>query len=202
MKTGFFIVLTCLLGYYANGESSIYLPNNLDDSLRLKALKIKQLYVLSTASSKDECYYYQLQFFDAFPDSFKQLNKLYADKDGPLSSVAHEHIYLFNGLNNINDTLYYKKIISIGIGGHWDADAIDFFQQGLRNKILGNPELTATILKNLSTKKILSFWRFYFDGPHPKKQLQEPLQRMKFINNKIYNLMVQAQTVVLKDWKE
>jgi hypothetical protein len=109
---------------------------------------------------------------------------------------------LFNELNTINDTLYYRKIVSVAIDGHWDGDAVNFFQHGLRNKVLNNPALIVHVLKGMSNGRIQSFWYFYFDGAHPKKQIAEPLQKIRFINNKIYDLMIKAQTDVLKHSKE
>ena len=178
------------------------------DTIFSKAQKLKRLYVLSTASSTDASDKYKQQFFDEFPSTFEQLNELYGynydtNKPAPLYNEFEKHIVdLFNNLNNINDTLYYKKIISIAIGGHWDGDAINAFQHGLQIKVLNNPELTVYILKNMPENKISSFWYFYFDGVHPKKQIPARLQSIESVNNRVYNLMIDAQNEVLKHPKE
>jgi len=175
----------------------------------LKAKKLKQLYVQSTSSSSDLVNIYKKKFFDEFPSTFKQLDELYGDdsdinhKPALLIDQAEQHIInLFNELKTINDTLYCRKIVSIAIGGHWDSDAVNYFQNGLIKKVLNNPALIVYILKGMSNGRIQSFWYFYFDGPHPRKQIAEPLQKIRFINNRIYDLMLKAQTEVLKDSKE
>lgn len=203
------IILGLNMFFCASAQNIIVHKHYSNDSLMLKAQKLKHLYLLSTASSNDLGNIYQQQFFKEFPNTFEQLNKLYGDdfdihhEPALLNSQAEQHIInLFNELKTITDTLYYKKIISISIGGYWDGDAINFFQHGLRNKILNNPTLTIHILKGMSNDKIQSFWYFYFDGAHPKKEMEEPLQKIKLINKRIYDLMVKAQNEVLKDSKE
>jgi hypothetical protein len=173
----------------------------IEDSIIVKAKHLQELYKLSTNSSS-KTQIYRKQFFDLFPNSFKELNDLYGYNNGieaPLYNQVEKHIFeLFNNLNNINDTLYYRKIVSIAIGGHWDADAVNAFQEGLRKRVLGKPNLIVYMLKEIPDKEIESFWYFYFDGVHPSNQIAEPLLRIKTSNLKIYNLMIEAHKDVLK----
>ena len=197
----------CVLTTFHAKAINLQLHNRPIDSTMAKSKKLKQLYILSTASSIDASNIYKQQFFDEFPSTFKQLDELYGynyntNISGPLGKLYTEHIELFNGLSNVNDTLYYKKIIAISIGGHWDADAVNVFQHGLRNRILANPELALYILKNMTDDKIKSFWFFYFDAAHPKKQIAKSLQRIKLSDPKIYSLMIAALDDVLKHSKE
>jgi hypothetical protein len=202
------ILIVFHLSFYANAQSVVVSNKHLNDSLNLKATKLKRLYMLSTSSSKDVSNIYKQQFFDAFPNTFQQLDELYGDhldahhKPAPLNDQAEQHIVdLFNKLNTINDTLYYRKIISISIGGHWDGDAVNFFQEGLRNKVLKDPAIVVDILKHISNARIQSFWYFYFDEPYPEKKLPEPLQKVKSIDIGIYNLMIKAHNDALKQNK-
>ncbi|MDP9046624.1 MAG: hypothetical protein M3N14_00710 [Bacteroidota bacterium] len=178
------------------------------DSISEKAKKLKSLYMLSIGSIEVRDIY-QKQFFDEFPKTFRELNELYGydwDKHKGASILYYEagkHIReLFNDLDNINDTLYYKKIIGIAIDGHWDADAVNFFQYGLRNRTEAKPELITFILKTMPENQIRSFWYFYFDGAHPKKIINEPLQKIKSFNLKIYNLMLQVHHEVIVNTEE
>ncbi|SDT26419.1 hypothetical protein SAMN05216490_2895 [Mucilaginibacter mallensis] len=180
--------------------------NNSGDSIKTKAEKLKHLYVLSTASSSDMKDVYKQQFFDEFPNTFKGLNDLYGYENSKpailyFESAAHI-LELFNNLQNINDTLYYKKIISIAINGHWDADAVNYFQHGLRNRTEFKPELIVYILKSLPEEQIKSFWYFYFDGVHPKKEIADSLLKIKSIDNKVYTLMLAAHQEILNQPKE
>jgi hypothetical protein len=205
---GLILTVVILNIYQANAQYIKTGKGQVADSTIFRAKKLKQLYTLSTASSAGLNDVYKQQFFDQFPSTYEQLNELYGydyktSTAAPLESLYYEHIIgLFNKLNDINDTSYYKKIVSIGIGGHWDADAVNAFQDGLRSRVLTNPRLVVFILKDMPYDKIKSFWYFYFDGVHPKKQIPEQLQKIKLINNKIYNLMIEAQNEVLKQPKE
>lgn len=179
---------------------------NSGDSIRIKAEKLKHLYLFSTASSSDMSNAYKQQFFDEFPNTFKELNDLYGynnDTSSILYLESEKHILkLFNNLQNINDTSYYKKIVAIALGGHWDADAINYFQAGLRNRAELKPELITYILKNLTENEIKSFWHFYFDSSHPKKEIAAPLLKIKSINSKVYTLMLAAHQEILNQPKE
>ncbi len=185
----------------SKGSLKLYENGAIGDSIIAKAKHLQELYMLSTSSSS-KTHFYRKQFFNLFPNSFKKLNDLYGYNNGieaPLYNQVEKHILeLFNNLNNINDTLYYKKIVSIAIGGHWDADAVEAFQEGLRKRVLSKPNLVVYLLNEIPDEKIKSFWYFYFDGVHPSKQIAEPLLKIRTNNLKIYNLMIEAHNDVLK----
>jgi hypothetical protein len=181
----------------AKTQNQLDSKEKFSDSITLKAKNLKRLYLLSTSSSGANEIYKQ-KFFYEFPNTFGELDEIYGynkNKPAPLYREAQTHIIgLFNNLNEIiNDTVYYKKIVAIAIGGHWDGDAINYFQNGLIQKVDSNPKLIAHLLKNMPDKKIKSFWFFYFDGPHPKKQIAAPLQKIKQVSKKIYDLMIEVQ---------
>jgi hypothetical protein len=175
--------------------------NKIQDSTTVKVEKLKKLYFLATNTSGELQKRYRKQFFEEFPNSFKELNQLYGYDDHKAAPLydGHEHIVgLFNNLDEIDELAYYKKIISIAIGGRWDADAVNYFQDGLRNHVLNNPALVVGILKEMDNDKIQSFWYFFFDGAHPERQIAEPLKKIKSMNGRIYDLMIRAHTDVLK----
>ena len=114
---------------YAKNQPLAHTNNQTNDSLSIKAKTLKQLYKLATSSPQGTSNIYKQQFFDAFPNTFQQFNALYGNnldahhRPTPLYYQAEDHLLnLFNQLSGIiNDTLYYKKIISIAIDGKWDA---------------------------------------------------------------------------------
>ena len=107
-----------------------------------------------------------------------------------------------HNLKGIDDTLYYKKIINIAVGGKWDADAVNYFQHGLQSRVLTKPELTVFMLKKMNKNDIGSLWNFYFDGPHPKNHFDPSLEKIKFIDGEIYKVMMASYKEELKAWEK
>ncbi len=194
-------VVTALNFQVAKSTAHVATNQPVVDTLAIKAKKLKRLYLLCT-SSQVNVDIYQRQFFDEFPATFSELNDLYgySSKASILYFDAEKHIArFFNNLNSVNDTLYYQKIIGIAINGRWDADAINYFQHGLKEHVENKPELTVYILQKLSEEKMKSFWLFYFDAPHPSKKIPDSLQRIQAMDNNIYNFMINAHNAALME---
>lgn len=177
-----------------------------NDSIQLKAQELKELYFKATNSPGISDMYKQ-QFFDAFPNTFKELNELYGynnHKPALLYNNFVEHICnLFNNLDDVvEDTLYYRKIISIAMGGHWDADAVACFQDGLREHVLAKPKLVVYLLKGMPDKQIKGFWYFYFDAIFPEKAIPEKLSVIKEADTHMYSLMEATLKEVQQSWKD
>lgn len=183
---------------------SLYLPLLLSaqSMIEEKAKKLEEYYSKSY-SNTDSLKYRQL-FFEEFPNSFIELKSIYDyefDKPNILVEKAYEHIFLlFNNLDNIEDSIYYNKLINVAIDGKWDADAIFCFQYGLQNRVFQNPELTFDLLYSRNDKEIKSFFYFFFDSIHPKwNDIPKELRPMKKKSVRIYKLMEQALNEVKKN---
>lgn len=169
-----------------------------------KANKLRTAYkkVLGTSNKASS----ETNFFKEFPNTFNELNALYGfnnDTPAVLYNDASKHILeVFNELKSINDTLYYRKIIGISIGGKWDADAINYFQDGLQKHVTQNTTLTCYILKQLPENDIRSFWYFYFDSPHPKENLESDLMSIEQIDSVIFKYLIEEHKKVVADWRE
>jgi hypothetical protein len=113
---------------------------------------------------------YQRLFFASFPDNFTDLNGIFGDDTRENDTKFHgaplydgyEYISFFFDLKTIPKKDFYKKIINIAIGGHWDADAVNYFQHGLHRKVLQNTKLTFDLLKVKRDNEIKSFFFFFF----------------------------------------
>ena len=90
----------------------------------------------------------------------------------------------------------------MSINGRWYADGVGHFQHGMQEKLKSDTNLFLDLLSKRSDKDIKSFWYFYFDSPHPIKELPEELQKIKDSNSKIYSLMELALKEVQQVWKE
>lgn len=149
---------------------------------------------------------FQRLFFDAFPSSFVDFNAMFGwttdaetkeIKYGPLYD-GHKEVDLFFRLQIVPDETFYKKMIDIWNGGQWNADAINYFQQGLRRKVFNNPTLTFRLLSKLTDQEIERLFVFFFDGPHPQyKVIPKELESMKSYDARIYRLMDNGLSQVL-----
>jgi hypothetical protein len=147
------------------------------DSLNVKIEKLKEYY--SKSHDRKDSMEFHLRFFEEFPSDFESFNSIYGfdTSEMPLYDKAYDHIQLFNRISCVSETIYYRKVISIAIGGYWDADAINYFQEGLRERVMANPELTFELLKERTEKEIFKFWFFFFGGPVTAKEIPKELER-------------------------
>ncbi len=189
-RIALFVLGVIFCTHNVNAQNTIVGSN---DSLIAKAKRLQQYYNYSKEVSSGELF--RKLFFEEFPNSFQELNAIYGynnDTAALLYYNSMDHINTLFDVNNINDTIFYKKIINISIGGHWDADAVEIFQDGLRKRVLLKPELVTYILEVYSKENIRKFWYFYFDGVFPPKKMPEELKSIKHINPEIDKLMIQA----------
>jgi hypothetical protein len=110
------------------------------------------------------------KFLSDFPAAFDSFYHLYGFSDTfgamPLYKDYEIHIKIFCEEANKNE-IGADKIISLGIDAHWEADAVGLLQTCIREFVINKTDLTILKLKQLTQSKIHSFWKFYFDGPHP-----------------------------------
>ena len=186
---------------------TVFLPRLLFGQSEKQIDRLKELYHKSTSSS--DSLDFQKQFFFAFPKSFKEFNNTFGyvtkstDPEKEEISVLYleseKYLDLFFRLTIIPDTLFYKKIIDIAIGGHWDADGVNYFQYGLRKKVFANPKMTFDLIKNKVDNDIESFWSFFFQSIHPAyKQIPLELTKMKSYDSRVYGLMEKGLADALK----
>ncbi|MDR3681575.1 MAG: hypothetical protein P4L41_16525 [Flavipsychrobacter sp.] len=164
-----------------------------NDNLIKKADSLKLYYFNSTEPNGA---INQLQFFDLFPNSFTELCAFYGrgnNTNAILYYDAKNHIGLFNKLFVVNDTAYYKKMVRIAIGGQWAVGAVSYFQDGIHDRVISDPDLTVYVLNDYSNTLIKNFWHFYFDGPHPEASLIPELQKIKDIDSKMYRIITISQ---------
>lgn len=158
------------------------------DCLNERALKLKENYLKSF--SKDSIIF-QNEFFQEFPNCFFEVQELYGNLSSPVYNESYNHLEkLFFKLNTINDTIYFQKLVNTSIGGHWDADGINIYQNGVRRKAYHNPALLAYVLKNKPNADIRSFFYFLFDGIHTSdKKIPQSLLMIKKFDKRLYHIM-------------
>jgi hypothetical protein len=131
------------------------------DSLEQIAGKLSELY-----NSKN-C----KEFINTFPSSFELLDQLYGYDDGRggrrLYSKYEEHISYFSNCSEVPNRVKLDKVINIGLGGRWEADASGLLQEVALKLVKDDPNTAKEILNALPDDKASSFWFYLFDGPHP-----------------------------------
>ncbi|HDP54665.1 MAG TPA: hypothetical protein ENN24_03155 [Bacteroidetes bacterium] len=182
-------------------------------------IEMKQNYVLSEEDEE--------LFFSALPNNFSEFESFYGIryqlKDGRklfLSSSYHYNTLVPN-LFYVDKKLITKKLIQISINGYYAEDkqisSMDFdsisslsnlfdataeFQRSIQLYFASNVAITCQIINELSSDKILSFWTFYFDGPHPdnyQKDFEELQRRYEEYDPRIANLMKQSYEKLLSE---
>lgn len=136
-----------------------------------KAERLKILYQKARLEPQ-----YKREFFNEFPNSFKLFVGIYGYEENdtnvhfsPLYDYSYEHVCLFfNELNDaIEDVEYYNKLINVCIGGTWQSDGVACLELVVHEAVKKELGVSIEILRKYSDLEIGSFWRFFFDGPHP-----------------------------------
>lgn len=152
---------------------------------------------------------YEQEYFDAFPKSFSSFVEVFGNlsdsndfKPAPLYNESHLYVQAFFNLESIDESNYLNRVIDICIEGDWDADAVNYFQHGTREKVKQSVERFSQLLSERNDKEIKSFWHFYFDEPHPFKEMPKELEQIKEFDKRIYSLMLPALEEVQQEWEK
>lgn len=95
--------------------------------------------------------------------------------------------------------VYYRKMISVAIGGF--SDGADGYYYGL-GPIDDNDPLFISLLEERTDDEIASYFYFIYDGPHPKNYQSDYNSRYKRINkisSRIAGLMKKAYEKLLSE---
>ena len=92
---------------------------------------------------------------------------------------AAKHVYAFQyKLNLIPDSLYYKKLVNIAIGGRKDADAANYLQSCVESHMIDHSEQILNALAPLRKGHRFEFWEFYFSNIIAVETIEEELNRL------------------------
>lgn len=159
--------------------------------------------VLSTyGNDKDK---YESVFFNYFPSTFGRFDSLYGYRQVSIDSFIFMPLYgsnhickVFAHMKSIDDTTYYRKLLGISVGAHWEADQVSLFQHTLINKVKRNLGLTCSILRGMSDTQVRSFWLFFFDMRNPSAVDFSFLDSVK--DARIVRLMKEAMEIDRVKW--
>lgn len=110
----------------------------------------------------------QREFFDAFPKTWHEYWLTYGNIPSfdNLNPRVRDHLYEgLAKLNQIPDSLYCDRLISLGIAGTVDADDVGHYLQKLiRKKLETNPQLMFERLSKKYYTSYFPFWYFVFNS--------------------------------------
>jgi hypothetical protein len=152
-------------------------------------------------------------YFAAFPKTFDAFNKLFgysngdplgapsADFTSPLYDEALQYVDSFFTLSLIDKEAHCNRIIDICLKGRWYADAVNYFQQGMREALKKDVPLFSRLLSLRDDQAVKSFWYFYFDSPHPVNKLPENLlDEVARSDKRVASFMKNGLEEVQKAW--
>jgi len=157
--------------------------------------------VLRISFQKKNC----TEFFNAFPDSYKNFDDLYGydDESGKkqLYDSYEKHInYFFECKECVAENRFYDKIFKIAKSSKWEADAIALFQTNLSNLIINQPSSFVKLLNAKNKIETGKFWHFIFDGS--SKNDRQNKEKFEIIYNKIYNLDKNQSNLLEQEFKK
>ena len=145
----------------------------------------------------------QQRYFDLFPNSFEKFEQVFGFEKGkkaPLYDNSIEYIRTLFALDSISQSSQITKWIDISIGGHWDADAVNYFQHFLRTRTLKNVDLTYKLLKDRPDKEVESFFYFFFNEIHPQfETIPKEFEMLKNRDKAFYNLLEKGHHQAIED---
>jgi hypothetical protein len=128
----------------------------------------------------------QMIFFKLFPSTRQEYNVIYGfTGDGftdekNLSYLCGKHSKAFENLyGSIPDSLYFDKLISIAIGGRWEAD--DGSQDFLHQVTEAKPKVMLARLSKQTKGYQLRFWQFYWSSLPAGHELKEEHDKLRSI---------------------
>lgn len=148
----------------------------------------------------------EIIFFRSLPNSFEEYLYFYSKPhlykgSKYWLSLDYHFKYLLN-LYRIDKSQVLNKIFELSKDGYWDSDYASSLQKILQLEYAYNTSIGVKILNKKPINEVLSFWRFYFDGPHPEnyqKDFEELYKRYYEESPRIADLMKQSYEQLLSE---
>lgn len=144
----------------------------------------------------------QRTFFELFPGSFESFQQAFGFRDhepAPLYD-GRKYVLKFFALDSISKKEQMNKWINISIDGHWEADAVNYFQHNMRPVVLKNVDLFYELLKDRRENEIESFFYFFFNEPHPQfDTIPNDFKMIKNRDEAFYSLIKKGYKRAIED---
>ena len=145
----------------------------------------------------------QLDFFKAFPDNWDDFNSTYkySDKDGydlSMYSRAYEHIKALAECHAINDTLYCNRLIALSVGASLDADAPNYLQTLLHDKMQEKNGIFIHCLSEIEKGHQMQFWQFYWSNIVDGQSQEKEFEALYNINKEKYPCLMKTMSIAFE----
>ena len=145
----------------------------------------------------------QLDFFKAFPDNWDDFNSTYkySDKDGydlSMYSQAYEHIKALAECYAINDTLYSNRLIALSVGASLDADAPNYLQTLLHDKMQEKNDVFIHCLSKIEKGHQMQFWQFYWSNIVDGQSQEKEFEALYNINKEKYPKLMKTMSIAFE----
>jgi hypothetical protein len=145
-----------------------------EGQLKSKADSLKKFFnIIESQNASDDVFQ---NYFETVPNNFEDFKKIYGyevNSSGEFipgilydESIDHIMVVFFELDKYVDKSILFDKLISIGIGGEWQADGINFFANMLNGKLSNNPRVFLDRLSKRNEDDIYSFLSFILSGPH------------------------------------
>ncbi|MEM1269827.1 MAG: hypothetical protein AAGI08_07245 [Bacteroidota bacterium] len=115
-------------------------------------------------------------YVERFPGDFETFALIFDFDYRPNLSLEYvQHLEFFFGLHVVPQDTMISRLLRLGVGGRWDADAISMLQQEIDQAMEIHSGKTLEVLAGFSDEDLASLFRFYFDGPHPPDEIPAKL---------------------------
>lgn len=116
-------------------------------------------------------------YAERFPWDFASFVLVFDYHSGPnLRREYVRHLRFLFDLNSVPRDTMTARLLRLGVGGYWNADAINFLQGEIETRMETDAEVVLEILAGFSDEDLPSLFQFYFDGPHPPDEIPAKLK--------------------------
>jgi hypothetical protein len=157
-------------------------------------------------------------FFDAFPSTWIEYLMTYQyvptyssmrmqgkNYDYTMAvKLLAKHIDMFFDIHSvIPDSIYCDKLVSLSIGGRWDADASSALQRILHKIVSIKPNVMFNRLSKQTRGFQLRFWQFYWSSLEANDNYNKECDKLKKMMKDTYPDEIKIMTTAFEyAWKE
>lgn len=134
----------------------------------------------------------QKAFFDAFPNSWEEFYLTFRHSNDPQYDLSMHHLgvaqteALGNRVTRLPDSLYCSKLVNISMNGDTQMEAAKALQKLVQSIMWRRMPGMFEALSSRTRDHQMQFWKFYWSGSRPNKDMEVDFYRLYKINHDVY----------------